>query len=134
MCGQRCMWITMCLCSAFFFFFNDTATTEIYTLSLHDALPICEADPEDEEGAAEIYRTFGECRFALQEALRQWAENAEARRGLQELIELMIGRELGLEDYNGARRLLRELPEPSPELEARLEALHARMEAERATV
>src|SRR2546427_12023574 len=27
------------LCS-FFFFFNDTATTEIYTLSLHDALPI----------------------------------------------------------------------------------------------
>src|SRR2546422_5441761 len=25
------------------FFFNDTATTEIYTLSLHDALPICTA-------------------------------------------------------------------------------------------
>src|SRR5256885_12789354 len=34
------------LCSVFFFF-NDTATTEIYTLSLHDALPIfaCPADP-----------------------------------------------------------------------------------------
>src|SRR2546425_9048416 len=28
------------LVSLFFFFFNDTATTEIYTLSLHDALPI----------------------------------------------------------------------------------------------
>src|SRR3712207_7585084 len=27
--------------SVFIFFFNDTATTEIYTLSLHDALPIC---------------------------------------------------------------------------------------------
>src|SRR2546430_17666088 len=26
------------------FFFNDTATTEIYTLSLHDALPICRAN------------------------------------------------------------------------------------------
>src|SRR2546430_7691038 len=26
--------------ASFFFFFNDTATTEIYTLSLHDALPI----------------------------------------------------------------------------------------------
>src|SRR2546422_10506885 len=26
-----------------FFFFNDTATTEIYTLSLHDALPICDS-------------------------------------------------------------------------------------------
>src|SRR5205807_8818300 len=28
-----------------FFFFNDTATTEIYTLSLHDALPIYEKSP-----------------------------------------------------------------------------------------
>src|SRR2546430_16379423 len=28
------------LCLLLFFFFNDTATTEIYTLSLHDALPI----------------------------------------------------------------------------------------------
>src|SRR5256885_8674331 len=28
----------------FFFFFNDTATTEIYTLSLHDALPISMKD------------------------------------------------------------------------------------------
>src|SRR5258708_13046531 len=28
------------LAMSFFFFFNDTATTEIYTLSLHDALPI----------------------------------------------------------------------------------------------
>src|SRR2546428_13553827 len=30
--------VALLLC---FFFFNDTATTEIYTLSLHDALPIC---------------------------------------------------------------------------------------------
>src|SRR3712207_8827245 len=29
-----------------FFFFNDTATTEIYTLSLHDALPISKSFPE----------------------------------------------------------------------------------------
>src|SRR5260221_11039458 len=29
-----------------FFFFNDTATTEIYTLSLHDALPISVTDTE----------------------------------------------------------------------------------------
>ena len=28
------------VCYGFYFFFNDTATTEIYTLSLHDALPI----------------------------------------------------------------------------------------------
>src|SRR2546429_5984215 len=30
----------MCILFILFFFFNDTATTEIYTLSLHDALPI----------------------------------------------------------------------------------------------
>src|SRR5262250_3998752 len=30
-------------CLLFFFFFNDPATTEIYTLSLHDALPISAA-------------------------------------------------------------------------------------------
>src|SRR2546427_36831 len=38
---------------SFFFFFNDTATTEIYTLSLHDALPICTAN-----GAATPLKTI----------------------------------------------------------------------------
>src|SRR5256885_9472010 len=32
--------MALCVLVLFFFFFNDTATTEIYTLSLHDALPI----------------------------------------------------------------------------------------------
>src|SRR5258708_12622940 len=32
--------LTLILPSSYSFFFNDTATTEIYTLSLHDALPI----------------------------------------------------------------------------------------------
>src|SRR5260370_41387959 len=35
-----------------FFFFNDTATTEIYTLSLHDALPIYRFGRRGGEGAA----------------------------------------------------------------------------------
>src|SRR2546430_10521507 len=35
------MTLTHHLTISLFFFFNDTATTEIYTLSLHDALPIC---------------------------------------------------------------------------------------------
>src|SRR3712207_7161537 len=35
------------------FFFNDTATTEIYTLSLHDALPISLSHAMFEEGAGE---------------------------------------------------------------------------------
>src|SRR3712207_477939 len=36
--------------SSLFFFFNDTATTEIYTLSLHDALPISRWPPVDRPG------------------------------------------------------------------------------------
>src|SRR5437016_13971564 len=38
---------SLCFC---FFFFNDTATTEIYTLSLHDALPIYLVDGEPDLG------------------------------------------------------------------------------------
>src|SRR5690242_20861821 len=35
---------------SFFFFFNDTASTEIYTLSLHDALPIFPGPDERQRG------------------------------------------------------------------------------------
>src|SRR2546425_5003650 len=37
---------------SFFFFFNDTATTEIYTLSLHDALPILRRRTRADRGEA----------------------------------------------------------------------------------
>src|SRR5256885_2925125 len=46
----------------FFFFFNDTATTEIYTLSLHDALPIWSAGasrPRAGPGARRTGPPFG---------------------------------------------------------------------------
>src|SRR5262245_66644395 len=39
-----------------FFFFNDTSTTEIYTLSLHDALPICQ-----HRLSLEVARIFNTC-------------------------------------------------------------------------
>src|SRR2546429_951966 len=43
LCGLLCFMVHMRTHFFLFFFFNDTATTEIYTLSLHDALPIsCE--------------------------------------------------------------------------------------------
>src|SRR3712207_8073256 len=48
-----------------FFFFNDTATTEIYTLSLHDALPISEGRPVL-------------CPIALDDA---WREKVDAKGG-----------------------------------------------------
>src|SRR3712207_8754481 len=40
---SKVMYISL-ICIYFVFFFNDTATTEIYTLSLHDALPISTCD------------------------------------------------------------------------------------------
>src|SRR5256885_9866966 len=48
---------------SFFFFFNDTATTEIYTLSLHDALPISIKDlgigyPVAVDNGYKIWRAF----------------------------------------------------------------------------
>src|SRR2546427_9331334 len=48
------------LCFFFsFFFFNDTATTEIYTLSLHDALPICLHAATWGHGAGPGHEAFG---------------------------------------------------------------------------
>src|SRR2546422_8606042 len=52
--GNGVVWIP------FFFFFNDTATTEIYTLSLHDALPIYALENSLEEVAS---RKGSICRF-----------------------------------------------------------------------
>src|SRR5256885_17259788 len=44
------------LLSVFLFFFNDTATTEIYTLSLHDALPIwTQAGTSNRPGALNVH-------------------------------------------------------------------------------
>src|SRR5207253_10982647 len=45
--------LTALLLFFFFFFFNDPATTEIYTLSLHDALPIFEA-PDPRPRSADV--------------------------------------------------------------------------------
>src|SRR6266699_7145545 len=41
-----------------FFFFNDTATTEIYTLSLHDALPISTLYASPENKSSDLFCAF----------------------------------------------------------------------------
>src|SRR5947208_9980802 len=62
--ASMCVAVHMSLASAALlhlscFFFNDTATTEIYTLSLHDALPIFSARRFSSCGVARIIRMAG---------------------------------------------------------------------------
>src|SRR5436190_23662454 len=65
------------LCYLFIFFFNDTATTEIYTLSLHDALPISDRSP----GAERPERGAGdpEARGARQEGVDDAARGLDRK-------------------------------------------------------
>src|SRR2546421_10996643 len=46
-----------------FFFFNDTATTEIYTLSLHDALPISKGCRTVNGGGMAVFQAVGAFRL-----------------------------------------------------------------------
>src|SRR5258708_23167243 len=61
-----------------FFFFNDTATTEIYTLSLHDALPISFKVPEVVD--AFHHPPVGECAQRLGEPSDRGAEDRKSTR------------------------------------------------------
>src|SRR5437879_12405884 len=60
------------LLSFFFFFFNDTAPTEIYTLSLHDALPIYQHYRAERKNKA----TSG---FGFQGAYSEWGDRKSTR-------------------------------------------------------
>src|SRR3989442_3398040 len=62
----------------FFFFFNDTATTEIYTLSLHDALPI---SSEEDTGLTDLAR--GAVRLSVEDPDRRTARSEEHTSELQ---------------------------------------------------
>src|SRR2546430_10310162 len=66
----------------FVFFFNDTATTEIYTLSLHDALPISQQDTE-----TSAKKTFSLWRFLRR--LVMWIRSEEHTSELQSQSNLL---------------------------------------------
>src|SRR2546430_13072159 len=65
-----------------FFFFNDTATTEIYTLSLHDALPISTGHRR------EPHRIGGQYRHRLRREERARRTHAAHRRSEEHTSEL----------------------------------------------
>src|SRR3712207_8015324 len=52
----------------FFFFFNDTATTEIYTLSLHDALPIFVEEHAKLRAMSQLWEELGRERYGVRDA------------------------------------------------------------------
>src|SRR2546427_12839824 len=72
-----------------FFFFNDTATTEIYTLSLHDALPIYQVDQHKGEVEAARQRQFRVEAFAfMQLCLQRQRAHAQHIRSEEHTSEL----------------------------------------------
>src|SRR2546426_3477836 len=88
---------TLCLCvpsslsPLYFFFFNDTATTEIYTLSLHDALPIylhALGDLLLEPLLAVLRRDARAERLSLVPALGE-----DARQATGDIVALRVGHE-----------------------------------------
>src|SRR6516225_10615458 len=68
------------------FFFNDTATTEIYTLSLHDALPIL-AKPEEIDLGDFLPRTSYDV-----EALRSEEHTSELQSHVNLVCRLLLGK------------------------------------------
>src|SRR2546426_2309360 len=79
------MW-PFCLLFFIFFFFNDTATTEIYTLSLHDALPISFPIPLT---VPEVRRLLGRLLFPLSHsapAVLAWSDRKSTRLNSSHLV------------------------------------------------
>src|SRR2546422_6527061 len=68
-----------------FFFFNDTATTEIYTLSLHDALPISNSAPSPQRSSSIVRQAR-----ALPETTRSEEHTSELQSRLHLVCRLLL--------------------------------------------
>src|SRR2546422_6931542 len=80
-----------------FFFFNDTATTEIYTLSLHDALPISDQDPRQhrrtefpDRAQRVVGRTILPVLLAREDARRSEEHTSELQSRLHLVCRLLL--------------------------------------------
>jgi eukaryotic-like serine/threonine-protein kinase len=77
-----------------------------------------------------LYKLFTEARFGFDQALRLWPENQAATQGRRTCLCLMFEQELSQRNTTAAEVLLSEIPEPPPELQARLSALRLSLERE----
>lgn len=78
---------------------------------------------------AKLYKVFGECRFAYEQALEIASDNPRAIDGLQAALEMMAERELRHEAHKAASLLVADLPRPNDDLQARLERLSEQLQS-----
>src|SRR3712207_9272985 len=74
------------ICKRCCFFFNDTATTEIYTLSLHDALPILFGQISTNHSLSDLFAMGASPQSALAIATLPYATEAKQEETLYQLL------------------------------------------------
>src|ERR671920_2403030 len=94
--------IYCCTIIYIFFFFNDTATTEIYTLSLHDALPI--SPSSGSPGAAARTVPPAAARTAAPAAVRSEEHTSELQSRQYLVCRLLLEKKKSEAHITGARR------------------------------
>src|SRR5438093_13588906 len=85
----------------FLFFFNDPATTVIYTLSLHDALPICHADYFDFERIEALKPAIEACGISTLSQSPMLGFHKQMDNRIKLLEEILSFRMQGVEFDNG---------------------------------
>ena len=93
----------------------DTATTEIYTLSLHDALPILDDDPDSQALTAFILEQYGA-------NVTTAASAAAALTALAQLSPHLLLSDIGMSDIDGYS-LLRQIRSLTPEQNGQIPAI-----------
>ncbi|MFO0560969.1 MAG: serine/threonine-protein kinase [Polyangiales bacterium] len=96
---------------------------------LDSLLSLLAAPARDE---SERGRLLLECRFGYGQALKEWPDNARATDGLRRLHTALARDEIALENPRGARTHAAEIPGGDPEIERAIEALEAKVAADRA--
>jgi serine/threonine-protein kinase len=95
---------------------------------LEDMDALVASETADESVHDRLYHLFAECRFGFRQALKESPDNETARLGLRRAIETVVRFELDRGAAEAAAGALAELPEPPPELAARVnQALAARV-------
>jgi len=91
--------------------------------SLHAQIGRASASTDAPTALREIDRGLIEARFGFSQALREWPENDDARRGLREALALAVTHEVRRSGLEAARALLAEIDDPPPSIVAEVDAL-----------